>query len=129
MLIPRVRKETTLLSTGRILVIAPNPDFRRSIAFALEAEGYAVTARGDLGHRDPALTFDAVVLDHKAAKGPHDTVLAFCRDLKPVVLLAGTPQPWLVGDVFRAVQTPLVNGALSQAVADAVHTVRASQPS
>jgi CheY-like chemotaxis protein len=113
------------LSNGRILVIAPNPDFRRSLAFALETEGYAVSAQGDLRHSDTAGTYDAVVLDHKAAKGPRDAVLAFCRDAQPVVLLAGHPQPWLLNDIFRAVPTPLVGGALSQAVADAVVTGRA----
>jgi hypothetical protein len=68
-----------------------------------------------------------VVLDHKAAKGAQDSVLAFCRESRPVVLLAGHPQPWLAAEVFRAVPTPLVDGALSVAVADAVGSVRAAQ--
>lgn len=109
-----------------ILVIAPNSDYRRSLKFALEAEGYAVT---DAIEIPPAHAgrYDAVVLDHKATRGPQQEVLDFCEQSQPVVLLAGQPQPWLVGRVFRSVPTPLLGNSLSDAVADAVRETADSQ--
>jgi hypothetical protein len=107
------------VSPGRVLVIAPNSDFRQSLRFALEAEGYAVTDVTAIPvGRIPA--YDAVVLDHKATRGPRQDVLHFCEQSQPVVLLDGHPQAWLAERIFRAVPTPLRGDALSHAVADAV---------
>jgi CheY-like chemotaxis protein len=107
------------VATGRILVIAPNSDFRKSLTFALEAEGYA-TAEATTVPSASAETYDAVVLDHKATRGRQQDVLDFCQQSQPVVLLAGDPQPWLAERVFRAVPTPILGQSLSNAVADAV---------
>jgi CheY-like chemotaxis protein len=54
------------LSAGHILVIAPNPDFRRSLAFALETEGYSVEAEGAIPSKDRLALFGAIIVDHKA---------------------------------------------------------------
>jgi DNA-binding NtrC family response regulator len=108
------------MSVGRVLVIAPSPDFRRSITFALETEGYAVTALEALPGADATETYDCVVLDHRATKGNDEATVAFCRRTFPVVLLAGRPQPWLVKEVFSLVQAPIIGEALSGAVRAAI---------
>lgn len=105
----------------RIMVIAPHADFRRSLAFALETEGYVVTSFAALPGAEAARGYDCVVLDHKAVKD-HDRldVLAFCHGAGPIVLLAGRPQAWLVGAVFRLVPAPIIGEALSGAVKAAI---------
>jgi DNA-binding NtrC family response regulator len=114
------------LSNGRILVIAPNPDLRRSLTFALEAEGYEVAAQATLLGPDEGRDFDCVVLDHKAAKAvPRDAVLDFCAHSPDIVLLAGAPQPWLAAKVFEVVQTPHLGEALTAAVRAAIAARRA----
>lgn len=113
--------EITVPSRSRILIIAPDPGVRHSTAFALEAEGYVVTSLAVIPGPEAARGYACVVLDHKAARAAaRETVLAFCTNAPPVVLLAGTPQPWLAGEVFRLVQTPAVGEALTAAVRDAV---------
>lgn len=102
-----------------ILVITPSPDLRRSLAFALEADGYVVTSHSVIPGGESGRGYDAVVLDHKAAKGEQGRALSLCRTA-PVVLLAGMPQPWLLGSVHRVVQTPIVGDALSRALQDTI---------
>jgi hypothetical protein len=114
------------LSTGRILVIASNPDLRKSLAFSLEAEGYTVTSHAIIPSTDAGRPYDCVVLDHKAAGGPRDVVLEFCNRARRVVLLAGAPQPWLAAKVFAVVQTPLSGGSLTSAVSAAIATTQAA---
>jgi CheY-like chemotaxis protein len=108
------------LAQGRILVIAPNSDLRRSLSFALEAEGYVVTAHATIPGSDASRGYDCVVLDHKAATGDRQAVLAFCKASPPVLLLAGAALPWLAGAVFAVIRTPLSGDALGQAVGAAV---------
>jgi hypothetical protein len=90
------------------------------MAFALEAEGYVVTTHAAIPGSDASRGYDCVVLDHKAAAGARDVVLTFCRSSWPVLLLAGTPQRWLLNEVFDVVQTPLSGDALFQAVRSAL---------
>jgi hypothetical protein len=114
------------LTAGRILVIAPDQAYRHSLAFALEAEGHAVTELAALP-LGPVFGQDVVVLDHKAASGLHEAVLAFCRGGAPVVLLAGQPQHWLAGAVFGIVSTPIRGAELADAVALAMGAARPPQ--
>lgn len=108
------------MSNGHVLVIAPSPDLRRSLAFALETEGYEVAEGTEVTRVEDTREFDAIVLDHKAAQGPQADVIAFCRRTGPVVLLSYDAQSWLSSSVFRIVPTPLIDTSLSIAVADAV---------
>ncbi len=106
----------------RILVISPPPHLRRSVAFALEVDGFVVTSRADLASLNSARGYDVVVLDHKAAKGVRpESVLSLCRSAS-VVLLAGTPQPWLIGSVDCVVQMPILGDALCTAVREVIGT-------
>ena len=108
------------MATGRLLIIAPDDDLRRSLAFALEAEGYAIAAYARIADAPEPEGYDCTVLDHRATSGSANDVLEFCRHARPVVLLAGTPLPWLDGHVFRVVQKPLLGEPLSRAVRDAL---------
>ena len=126
MIVPQTAGLELSVTAGHILVVAPNPDFRRSLTFALESEGYAVTEQGGLDPLGGPGGFDAVVLDHKAIEGPREGILSFCRTASPVVLLAGQTQPWLVDSVFRSIPTPLMGTSLVQAVAAAVTAGRRS---
>lgn len=114
------------MSLGRVLVVAPSPDLRKSLAFALEAEGYVVTTHAGILGNDASRGYDAVVFDHKAAAaGPRKQVVDFCRSAQPLVLLAGSPQLWLAREAYSVVPTPLMGDALSNAVAAAVaHTAQ-----
>lgn len=110
------------MAKRRILVIAPNPDLRKSLAFALEADGHVVTTHASIPGRDAARGYDCVVLDHKGAAGSREAVLSFCHNSPPVLLLAAVPQPWLSREVFEVVPTPLSGDALSQAVRSAIQS-------
>ena len=106
------------MSTGRLLVVASDPDVRRSLVFALEAEGFEVTERDAL----PPLSwtsdhrFDCTVLDQRVLKGEAYESLAFCIRAHPVVLLAARPLAWLVEWVAQIVETPVIEDALVNAV-------------
>jgi CheY-like chemotaxis protein len=115
------------LSAGHILVIAPNPDFRHSLAFALETEGYSVETQGELASLDQVERFDAIILDHKAFRRESlERVIDASRSPVPVILLASRPQDWLSTKAFRTVPTPLMGTVLSDAVADAVAAPQAT---
>lgn len=119
--------EQQQVSTGRILVIAANPDLGKSVAFALEAEGYEVILRAALPPPDEARGCDGVVLDHRAAReATREAVLEFCGRARSVVLLAGAPQPWLSGNVSAVVNTPHLGAQLTAAVNAAVGGRRVS---
>ena len=115
------------MASGRILVIAQNSDLAASLAFTLEAEGYAVTIRSELPHHGwvGQQGFDATVLDQKALAGEDYRSIAFCVKAYPVVLLAARPHPWLVEWVAQVVEMPVVGNAVSAAVTRAVQ-LRAS---
>ena len=116
------------MTAGNILVIAPNADFRQSLAFALETEGYSVETRGDLASLGQLEQFDAIVLDHKAIRQePIDRVVHANHSQVPVILLASRPGDWLATKAFRTVPTPLMGSVLSDAVADAVGIPRATR--
>lgn len=106
------------MASGRILVIAPDIDLRRSLAFALEAEGYEVSLAGELPDHAAlaARRFDATVLDQKALTGPDYLDIAFCIKARPVVLLAATPRAWLVEWVAEIVEMPVIGNAVAKAV-------------
>jgi DNA-binding response OmpR family regulator len=116
------------LSAGHILVVALNPDFRSSLAFALETEGYSVETRGDLVSVDHIERFRAIVLDHKAFRQePPDGTSEVRNALVPVILLASKPNDWLTKMAFRTVPTPIMGTDLSDAVADAMAMPQGTQ--
>jgi hypothetical protein len=113
---------------GKVLVITPSPELRKSLAFALEAEGHVVTSHAVLLAPDEGRGYDCVVLDHRAANlVPRDSALDFCAHSPHVILLAGQPDPWLASRVFRVVQTPQRGDALGIAVRAAIDDAKALQ--
>ena len=111
------------MSTGRLLVVAPDADVRRSLVFALEAEGYEVGIRADLPAAPWLSThpFDCAVLDQRAVRPCDREVLSDTLASAPVVLLAYRPQPWLTDKVSAIVETPALEGAMVAAVEHALH--------
>ena len=111
------------MHSGRILVVAPNDDLRRSVTFALAAYGYAVTAEALWSDRD-LYRFDCIVLDENALAGlaPVEPISAARR---PILLLAYS-EIALASTLFdRVIAMPLKGEAVIQAVSDALEAVRA----
>jgi hypothetical protein len=111
------------MASARLLLVAPDTDLRRSLAFALETEGYTVAIR-DLPPPRAWLAsnrFDCTILDQKSLVGADYEAIAFCIKAHPVVLLANKPHPWLVEWVADVVDLPLTGNAVSAAVARAIH--------
>lgn len=106
------------MAVGRILVIAPDPDLRQSLAFMLEADGYAVEAAKVLSVQLPltASRFDAIVLDEKALAGADEQTIDRSMKTAPVVLLAERPHPRLVEMAAEVVEIPAIGNAVSLAV-------------
>ncbi|HEY0853475.1 MAG TPA: hypothetical protein VGD86_01485 [Devosia sp.] len=106
------------MASGRLLVVAPDPDLSGSLVFAFEAEGFDVTARDTLPTMDwmTQRRFDCCVLDQKALTGQAYESIAFCIKAHPVVLMAARPHPWLVEWCSQVVVTPAADDALQLAV-------------
>ncbi|MBL8597310.1 MAG: hypothetical protein J0I48_20765 [Devosia sp.] len=111
------------MPSARLLLVAPDTDLRRSLAFALEAEGFAVTIRDTPPARSWLVSnrFDCTIVDQKALTGPDYEAIAFCIKAHPVVLLASRPHPWLVEWVAEIVDLPLAGNAVNSAVRHAIH--------
>ena len=111
------------MPSARLLLVAPDTDLRRSLAFALEAEGFAVTIRDTPPARSWLVSnrFDCTIVDQKALTGPDYEAIAFCIKAHPVVLLASRPHPWLVEWVAEIVDLPLAGNAVKSAVRHAIH--------
>lgn len=104
-----------------LLVVAPDVELRRSLEFALEAEGYAVTALPDIATaRGLSGRFDCTILDAAAADDPLADVVGFCAEARPVVLLSDTAVPTLSSWIAGMVEKPQLGQALSAAVQRAV---------
>lgn len=103
-----------------ILVIAPDSDLRQSLQFALEAEGYAITACARMDDLPPSGGFDCTVLDHHAADVDRDAAIAFCDLFRPVVLLVNRVSHPLAAAAFCTVLKPMLGPALALAVDQAV---------
>jgi DNA-binding NtrC family response regulator len=118
------RVECWRMASGRLLVVAQGDDLRGSLVFALEAEGFEVTARSDLPELEwvTSRRFDCTVLDQKVLIGKAYQSIAFCIKAHPVVLLAARPHGWLVEWVSQVIETPAIDDdALNTAVRLAMH--------
>jgi len=103
---------------GRVLVVAPQLDMRRSLEFVLDAEGFEVTSRPGVDFASPATSapFDCIVMDHQALSGPREQVIDFCAHTAPVILVSSKPIEWLTGSVKELVEKPLMGGAIANSV-------------
>jgi hypothetical protein len=105
---------------SRILVIAADSDLRRSLDFALTAEGHDVTCRASTGAQVLPNAFDCTVLDHHAVGPDLATARTFCRAFAPVILLANLEGHVLSPWAFRTVLKPQLGLALMEAIQEAV---------
>lgn len=117
------------MAPSRLLVVAPNGDLRGSLVFALEAEGYEVTAREQLPSLSwlTAQCFDCMVLDQEALGGEGYESIAFCIKAQPVVLLAARPLSWLIERVSQIVEMPMAGNAVAAAVREAIEAKASEQ--
>lgn len=106
---------------ARILVVAPNSDFRHSLQFALESEGYEVTATESLAN-SATTEAEVTVIDHHALGKDQDAAIAFVTAHQPVVLLANARAHALSPWAFRTVMKPMLGDSLSGAVRQAIET-------
>jgi CheY-like chemotaxis protein len=104
----------------RLLVVAPTPDLRRSLHFALEAEGYLVTSQASIASRQLPGDFDCTVIDHHALDGDIERARSFCELFSPIVLLANSPDHPAASYAFRTVLKPTLGGALTAAIRQAI---------
>lgn len=105
---------------ARLLVIAADAELRRSLQFALEAEGYVVTCRASIGARELPADYDCTVVDHHVVGADQRMAKAFFEAFAPVILLANAPVHALSTFAFRTVQKPQLGPALSAAIQEAV---------
>lgn len=110
------------MAARTLLIVVPDLDLRRSLEFALEAEGYSVTPQPDIesARSLPGMKFDCTVLDHAAVAGPMAEVTSFCAAAKPVVLLSDKPIPWLSHWISGLVEKPMLGQALLIAIRNAL---------
>ena len=99
----------------RLLVIAPNTEFRKSLDFALSAEGYDVTSLPTLSGSHPE-SFDLVVVHDAALAGEHDGAVTLLNRARASILLADKPMSLPQHRFSHYVQTPLLGPALTDAV-------------
>jgi len=108
----------------RILLVAPDSDLRKSLEFALRAEGYEVTSRASIGARERPGAYDCTVIDHHALGNNRAVAAEFCIIFAPVILLTNHRNHPLSPWVSRTVLKPLLGAALIGAVRDAMAAAR-----
>lgn len=105
---------------SRILVIAADSDLRRSLEFALRADGHEVTCLASTGAHVLPHGFDCTVVDHHAVGKDLKQGAAFCGAFAPVIMLANRETHPLSPHAFRTLQKPTLGPALSAAIHEAV---------
>jgi CheY-like chemotaxis protein len=111
----------------RVLVVAPDLDLRRSLQFALEAEGYAVTCRANIAAAaELPHDFDCTVVDHHALGNDKTAAQAFLGAFEPSILLANKPHE-LSDAAFMTILKPQLGAALTGAIREAMETRMATK--
>ena len=108
-------------TNAKILVVAPDPAFRRSLAFVLEAEGCGV----EIVERLPDLNtlsdrYDCLVIDHRSIPAGMRSGILLAGVRTPVVVLASHTQDFVARGFERVVLKPLLGHKLVEAVRDAL---------
>ena len=112
------------MHSGRILVVAPDNDLRRSLTFALAAYGYAVTAEQAWPGNATADAFDCIVLDEHVLSKSSELSSALLSGRRPVLLLAYTEEALANAAVTGVIAMPLKGEAVMQAVEAAIASAR-----
>ena len=105
-----------------VLVIAPDPDFRRSIAFLLRAEGYDVTHHealpAEIGSRPPER---CAVVDEASIGDGDDFRERLRRLADTIVVLRSVPRELPGMGFVQTVDKPMLGASLVEAVQAAFH--------
>jgi CheY-like chemotaxis protein len=112
------------MHSGRILVVAPDDDLRRSLTFALEAYGYAVTTEQAWPENAAADAFDCIVVDEHVLSKSAALSAGPLHGRRPVLLLAYSEGALANAAVTGVIAMPLKGEAVPQAVAAAIATAR-----
>jgi hypothetical protein len=105
--------------TDTVLVVAPKEEFRRSIAFALEAEGFGVEAHELLTSAlaSPlADSGDCTVIDDHAIKAVPGGWKTLNRFRQPIVLLSNQVEPAELPPHAIVLLKPLLGRSLTDTV-------------
>jgi len=105
---------------AHVLLVVPDSDLRRSLDFALRADGHTVSWRDGLDGTPLAAQFDCTILDDLAVGQDLKQGRSFCQTLRPVILLADNPDHALSAVAFRTVLKPLLGLPLSAALGEAI---------
>lgn len=106
-----------------VLVVAPDSDFRRSLEFALETEGFAVASHGSTlsAFGSPgAMAADCAVVDDAAVSEWRRAGEEFERFGRPVLLLAGRIRPVPSLPHTTVLTKPFLGNPLIEAVRQSV---------
>ncbi|WP_139238672.1 hypothetical protein [Mesorhizobium sp. YR577] len=114
-----------------VIVVAPDKDFRRSLEFSLESEGFAVESHASISKAlasPRAEEADCAVIDDAAVEDWRMVAQDFLHFGKPVVLLQGRIQavpslpltivltkPFLGNPLIEAIRGISIGGGRSQA--------------
>lgn len=107
------------VTMARILLIAPDSALRRSLEFALGAEGHSVTSRASIAARERP-DYDCTVLDQHAIGNDTVSAARFCDIFAPVILLTNNISHPLAGNAFRTLLKPSLGAALIGAIDEAL---------
>jgi hypothetical protein len=102
-----------------VLVVAPDSGFRRSIEFALGAEGYGIDSQAQLSTAITSPMAPLVccaIIDEDAIKNWTDAWQSLKRFPKPIVLLVDRPWPPPEPDDVKILVKPLLGSALVETV-------------
>ena len=100
-----------------VLVIAPDADFRRSIAFLLEAEGFEVTHHDAVPFGDPASSPERCAVLDEASVAADDDIWDRLRGVaETFVLLLSKPRALPPHLLVQSVEKPLLGASLVEAV-------------
>lgn len=116
-----------MASNATIIVVAPDRGFRRSLEFALEAEGFAVDGHPFLAVAEvsiSALATGCAVIDEDAIEDKRLSWDSLRRFSTPIILLVAQSQnlPDLAG--ICTVEKPVMGNALIEAVRKAITSDR-----
>jgi DNA-binding response OmpR family regulator len=81
----------SLVAAATVLVIAPDREFRRSLEFALEVEGFSVSSHALLSEAEASLAASGAVcavVDEGALRIDRSARRSLGRLIKPVILLS-----------------------------------------
>lgn len=106
---------------AKILVVAPDPAFRRSLAFVLETEGCRVDVAEHLTDLDGlSRRYDCLVVDHRSLPKMTDSGTALAGAQIPVIALASHSQDMVARGFARVLEKPLLGQTLIEAVCEAL---------